>query len=237
MGLMKEEDWEGKWVGTRLFNDLSYSEGKVGQAVSLTGTDQPIKARFHRQAKLEDGITISAWVKPDEFTNDWQTIYRKDDDVATQVLAIGSKNGKKGIWFGLGVSGVYEEDCAVLPDNFFGDETWHHIAVSFDLVAKRIYLDGKEIKKITSPGIIYPRGYATAFIGSHSNQKQFFKGEIDEVNIYRNALPVESIIEVINNTFLANDLAGWWRFDGSLTNSFRHRSDPSGDAQCLEENL
>ena len=235
MGLLKPEDWEGKWIGTRLFNDLSYSKGKVGQAVLLRGEDQPIKARFHRLAKLADGITISAWIKPERFTNDWQTIYRKDDGDATQVLALGKKSGKKGIWFGLGVSGVYEEDCAVLPDDFFADKKWHHISVSYDRIAKRVYMDGKEIKSFTNPGLIYPRGYATAYIGSHTNRKHFFKGNIDELNIYRNELSEEAIIEVMNNTFLTKDLAGWWRFDGNLSNNYKHRSDPSGDAQLLRK--
>lgn len=235
MGLLEKSDWEGKWIGTRLFNDLSYAEGKVGQAVSLKGENQPIKARFHRLAKLEDGITISAWVHPDEFTDQWQTIYRKDDGDATQLLALGEKSGKKGIWFGLGVSGVYEEDCAVLPDDFFADGSWHHISVTYDRIAKRVYVDGKEIESFTNPGLIYPRGDATAYIGSHSNQKHFFKGSIDELNIYRNALPIETIIEVMNNTFLIKDLAGWWRFDGNLGNNYKHRSDPSGDTQLLRK--
>lgn len=235
MGLLNKDDWQGQWIGTRLFNDLSYSVGKVGQAVSLKGEDQPIKARFHRLAKLNDGVTISAWIKPDDFSDQWQTIYRKDDDDATQLLAIGEKSGKKGIWFGLGVSGVYEEDCAELPDDFFVNGQWHHISVSYDRIAKRVYIDGKEIKSFTNPGLIYPRGYATAYIGSHSNQKDFFKGSIDEFNIYRNALPVETINEIMNNTFLTKDLAGWWRFDGNLSNNYKHRSDPSGDAQLLRK--
>ena len=235
MGLLNPDDWEGKWVGSRLFNNLSYAEGKIGQAVSLKGADQPIKARFHRLAKLEDGITISAWIKPNQFTDQWQTIYRKDDGDATQVLALGEKLGKKGIWFGLGISGVYEEDCAVLSDDFFTDGTWHHISVTYDGKAKRVYIDGKENRAFTNPGLIYPRGYATAYIGSHSNQKHFFKGNIDELNIYRNALPVETIIEVMNNTFLTKDLAGWWKFDGNLDNNYKHRSDPSGDAQLLRK--
>ena len=202
MGLLSKSDWGGKWIGTRLFNDLTYTEGKVGQAVLLNGENQPIKARFHRLAKLGDGITISAWVRPDHFTDEWQTIYRKDDGDATQVLALGEKGGKKGIWFGLGVSGVYEEDCAILPNDFFADGKWHHISVSYDRIAKRFYVDGKEIQSFTNPGLIYPRGYATAYIGSHSNQKHFFKGSIDELTLYRNALSVEVINEVMNNTFL-----------------------------------
>tara|TARA_B110000037_G_scaffold222822_1_gene299785 strand:- start:10108 stop:13512 length:3405 start_codon:yes stop_codon:yes gene_type:complete len=235
MGLLEKDDWEGRWIGTRLFNDLSYAEGKVGQAVLLKGADQPIKARFHRNAKLYDGITINAWVKPEEFTNEWQTIYRKDDGDASQVLAIGEKLGKKGIWFGLGISGVYEEDCAVLRDDFFDNGAWHHISVTYDGIAKRVYIDGKEFKSFTNPGLIYPRGYATAFIGSHSNKKHFFKGNIDELNIYRNALPIETIVEVMHNTFLTKDLAGWWRFDDSLDNDYKHRSDPSGNAQLLRK--
>ena len=176
MGLLDENDWEGQWIGTRIFNDLSYTAGKPGQAVALKGEDQAIKARFHRLAKLEDGITISAWVKPCTFTDEWQTIYRKDDGDATQVLALGRKSHQKGIWFGLGVSGVYEEDCAPLPDDFFEDGEWHLISASYDRIAKRIYVDGKEVKSFTNPGLIYPHGDATAYIGSYENQKDFFRG-------------------------------------------------------------
>ena len=179
---------------------LSYSEGKVGQAVSLKGEDQPIKSRFHRLAKLHDGITISAWVKPDDFSDQWQTIHRKDDGDATQVLAIGEKSQKKGIWFGLGVSGVYEEDCAELPDDFFADGAWHHISVSYDRIAKRFYIDGKEFKSFTNPGLIYPRGYATAYIGSFNNQNDFFKGSIDEIRLYRNALNADQIVQIMNGS-------------------------------------
>lgn len=235
MGLLKKEDWKGKWIGTRLFNDLSYTAGKVGQSVLLKGEDQPIKARFHRLAKLNDGVTISVWINPNKFTDQWQTIYRKDDGDATQVLALGKKSGKKGIWFGLGVSGVYEENCVELPDDFFADGQWHHISVSYDRIAKRVYVDGIEIKSFTNPGLIYPRGYATAYIGSHSNEKDFFKGSIDEFNIYRNALSDEAIVDVMNNKYVTKDLAGWWRFDGDLANNYKHRSDPSGDAQLYRK--
>jgi len=44
------------------------------------------------------------------------------------------------------------------------------------------------------------------------SQKHSFKGSIDELNIYRNALPLNTIIDVVNNAFLFIDLAGWWRF-------------------------
>lgn len=233
MGLLEKDDWIGKWVGTRLFNDLSYTEGKVGQAVLLKGEDQPIKARFHRLAKLEDGITISAWVKPDHFTDQWQTIYRKEDGDATQVLALGERSGKKGIWFGLGVSGVYEEDCALLPDDFFNDGAWHFIAVTYDRVAKRIYLDGKEIKIFTNPGLIYPRGYATAHIGSFNNQHDFFRGAIDEVRLHRNAINADQIINLMDGSLLTSDLIAWWDFEGKLDNRKTHRSNPSGNAQLL----
>jgi hypothetical protein len=233
MGLMNENDWEGKWIGTRLFNDLSYTEGKFGQAVSLKGEDQPIKARFHRLARLEDGITISAWVKPDRLTDQWQTIYRKEDGDATQVLALGKRSGQKGIWFGLGVSGVYEEDCALLPDGVFDDEEWHFIAATYDRTAKRIYLDGKEIKAVTNPGLIYPRGYATAYIGSFNNQNDFFRGAIDEVRLYRNALHADQIHQLMDGSPVSNDLIAWWDFEGCLDNRKTHRSNPSGDAQLL----
>ena len=99
MGILADNDWGGKWIGNRIFNELNYSEGKTGKAVSLSCIYQAIKARYHILAKLEDGITISAWIKPSNFTNQWQTIYRKDDGFATQLLALGKKSGQNGIWF------------------------------------------------------------------------------------------------------------------------------------------
>jgi alpha-L-rhamnosidase len=235
MGLMNENDWKGKWIGTRIFNDLQYTDGFSGQAVLLKGVDQSIKSRFHRGAGTPNGITISAWIKPQAFTDDWQTIYRKDDGRATQVLAIGNKNGQKGIWFGLPVSGVYEEDCAELTNNYFQDSKWHLVSVTYDNFAKRIYIDGQELKTISNPGRIYPSGFATAFIGSFNNQKDFFKGEMDEVRLYGIALSGENIKQLFNKSEVSTDLIGWWKFEGDLYNSTTHRSNPPVSAQLIRK--
>lgn len=235
MGLLKEQDWEGKWIGERIFNNLSYGIGKRGKAVQLFGKDQPIKGRFHRLAKLEDGIAINVWIKLDSFTDDMQTVYRKEDGDATQLLSIGKKNGQKGIWFGLGINTVYEEDCAPLPEDFFDDKKWHMITVSFDRTAKRFYADGKEIKAITNLGLISPRGYATAYIGSNQNQKEFFTGGIDELTVYRNGLQVAEIDRLMEGSLKSMDLIGSWEFEGQLKSNFKHRSDPPGKAQLLRK--
>ena len=135
----------------------------------------------------------------------------------------------------MGISGVYEEDCGKLSEDFFVDSLWHFIAVTYDGFAKRIYVDGKEIETITNPGLIYPQGYATAYIGSYNNQKDFFKGRIDELRLYRNALSEKQLKEVMENTSVSKDLIGWWDFEGNLMNKVTHRSNPPGDAQLLRK--
>ena len=230
MGLLNEKDWQGKWIGAQTIEEFNYSAGFSGQAVSLKGEDQPIKVRYHRDAKLENGITISAWIKPEAFTDHWQTIYRKDDGDATQVLAIGKKSGKKGIWFGLGISGVYEEDCAQLPETFFQDGAWHMIAVTYDGTAKKFFTDGKELMTLTNMGRIYPSGYATAYIGSFENRKDFFKGGLDEVRLYKNALSGDKIVQIFNKSEVSTDLIGLWKFESNIKNSRTHRSNTPGNA-------
>ena len=32
MGILADNDWGGKWIGNRIFNELNYSEGKTGKA-------------------------------------------------------------------------------------------------------------------------------------------------------------------------------------------------------------
>ncbi|MHC4286640.1 MAG: glycoside hydrolase family 78 protein [Planctomycetota bacterium] len=111
MGLLKESDWQGKWIGKgKSESVLSYIAGRFGQAVNLNGTSETVKIEHYPELKPARQITISAWIKPnDDFSNRWQEIYRKEDGDARHLLAFGKTGEKTGLWLGLGIGGVYTE--------------------------------------------------------------------------------------------------------------------------------
>jgi hypothetical protein len=79
--------------------------------------------------------------------------------------------------------------------------TWYHIACTYDSACLRIYINGVLSGSRAYQGI-YPNPYNLAHIGyqerSNGDNMYYLNGRIDELKLYRNALPVDSILEHYN---------------------------------------
>ena len=215
MGLLKQSDWKGKWIG--MVGSVDYVAGKFGRAILLDGTRQTIRIPHYPRLKPADGITISAWIKPTECSDEWREIYRKEDGGARHLLAIGKTSGRYGLWCGLGIGGSYVERGAPIAPSDLKDGQWHLVAVTYDGSSIRLYADGKEIGKAAVKGPLDRAGSSPAYIGSSGGSSEFFAGGIDDVRIYDRALSAAEI-KACPNT-VERGLVGWWKLDGDLTNS------------------
>ena len=75
------------------------------------------------------------------------------------------------------------------------DGKWHLVCVTFDGKAMKFYADGDEIGATTNvSGAIDIGGEAPAYIGSFKGTGEFFKGGIDDVRLYKRALPAGEIM-------------------------------------------
>ena len=221
MGLLEQSDWEGDWIGMDAAGALRFVTGKCGQAVALDGSSETVRIPHYTKLKPKAQITISAWVKPGEALqphsgNDWVELYRKDDDEARQLLALGTDQGVYGLWFGLGINGSYTEDGARLPVARLKDGQWHLLAATYDGSFKRLYADGDEIGRAAVHGPIDAQGRHPAYIGSCRGSTEFFPGAIDDVRVYERALPKAELARIAD---VESGLVGWWKLDGDLGNS------------------
>jgi hypothetical protein len=158
MGLLAQSDWKGKWIGIDSDGVVDFAAGKFGQAVHLDGRHQTIRIPHHANLKPVGEITISAWIKPTEFTPAWRVIYRKEDGDSRQVLAIGKTGEVFGLWVGLGIGGAYVERGAPLAPSDLTDGEWHLVAATYDGKSVSLYADGKQIGSTPAQGPIDTAG-------------------------------------------------------------------------------
>ncbi|MBT5238953.1 MAG: LamG domain-containing protein, partial [Rhodospirillaceae bacterium] len=175
-----------------------YADGKLGQALILDGSSHTIKIPHYAGLKPDRAITVSAWIKPERVGKggwQWQEIYRKEDGNARVLMAIGEREKKHSLCFGLGIGGKFVEQGAPLEPAKLLDGKWHLVSVTFDGKAMKFYADGEEIGATTkASGAIDTGGEAPAYIGSYKGTGEFFKGGIDDVRLYNRALPAGEIM-------------------------------------------
>lgn len=133
-------------------------------------------------------LSFSVWVQPAAFEQ-YNEIFRKEDG-NNRVLFSFQERGHV-LSLGLNVNGYVECDAKLDPAQVT-DGVWHHAAATFDGHYLRVYLDGSQIGQLERPGSIAAGGPARACIGS-ANGGETFRGQMDELRIYADALTAEEV--------------------------------------------
>ena len=118
-----------------------YADGKLGKGLILDGSSHTVKIPHYAGLKPDKAITVSAWIKPERVGKggwQWQEIYRKEDGNARVLFAIGEREKKHSLCFGLGVGGKFVEQGAALEPARLLDGKWHLVSVTFDGKAIKI---------------------------------------------------------------------------------------------------
>ena len=196
-----------------------YSDGKFGQALLLGHQPLSIQIPNYPALNPQKETTISAWIKPSATPDQWQTIFRKEDGSDRRLLALGKTHNIWGLWIGLGIDGVYHEFGKPIPKEQLGDGNWHHVAGTFDGKMLRLFCDGKEIGHQAMPGQLGQGSSSPTMIGSYAQNREPFRGGIDDVRVYNQALAPQQMSTT-------NSIVGWWKFDGSLENEITKTVEP-----------
>ncbi|MBN1817112.1 MAG: LamG domain-containing protein [Sedimentisphaerales bacterium] len=140
-------------------------------------------------------MTISSWIKVDQFARTWSTLVSKGDDswrIARQSRS-GTNNNAMCVHFnglapGAGMPGNGPNGTISVNDNF-----WHHVCGTYDGEMIRLYIDG--VLDVSGPysGLINTSTYPVQ-IGANAQQaNRIWDGAMDDVRVYNYALDEAAI--------------------------------------------
>lgn len=202
------------------------SEAATSRFPFFDGTDDRVIVENAAALNPTEGITVEAWVRPSD-TSGCQTIVGKDFNTAW--------------WLGLcsGVIRYYTDGSGTSVD---GTGTvpageWTHVAITFDGVFRRYYINGIEDLLLASlDTIALPVNTADVGIGGEAEAGSFglfeFNGTLAEVRIWSHARSRAEIRHDMGRQ-LSGDLeglVGLWPLDGGVGEvAERHVSIEAGD--------
>jgi RHS repeat-associated protein len=187
----------------RLLNGTTFLDAKVSMGFQFDGANDTVRmpaATNLDVAKAGDGsMTVEFWMKPDlhegttRFLAQWKNatsgtsgvhIYRFLSQVRVNFIDI------------FGASHQIFTNADVAPVG-----QWTHVAVSYDHVTgiARIYVNGFQHTSV-SLGVFTPQTSYDLYFGSDLNSSgavnPFYKGQLDEVSIYRRALDGQEVWDI-----------------------------------------
>ena len=185
-------------------------------ALSFDGSDDKVSVPFS-QSLQNDNITISAWVKPDELSQDLYTVVgfqeafnlklQKSNQDYKISVHIKTSNGD---WFS-----DFSTTEVILGK-------WNHIAASYDGNSVQFYLNGVADGSFAKTGNLITSGGLS--IGSRDINSEYFDGLIDDVQIWNKALSESEIQDRMYRPIdqtdpLWSDLSGYYRMDWGQGNT------------------
>jgi len=153
---------------------------------------------------FDNGLSISAWVRVDNFASDNHAIVRNK-----------ASSAQKGINFNVGTSGrlnfgVHMQDFqnSVQADDMLKERTWHHVVGTTDGSANtnayKLYIDGVLVATETPSTSIASIGTFTfdAAIGNRPGSYSLdnFGGQIGEIQLYTDQLTDAEVLQNYNAT-------------------------------------
>ena len=165
-------------------------ESKIGDSLRLDGVDDWIRVPDKEQREypldIQEEITLSAWIKPEDPSGDFQGIVGKRTNAAyhlfiaynTLYFDIRNDAGNR-VFQG---HGTIEQGV------------WQHIAATYDSAAgqMRWYIDGNLVGTASQTGLIRENDHPVA-IGYPQYSDQYFEGLIDQVRVYNRTLTASEV--------------------------------------------
>src|SRR3989339_552443 len=163
-------------------------DGKIGKSLQFDGLNTYVSVADSNSLDLTSGISIEAWVKCADISQDGST--RRVLDKGAYLIGASDK-----AYFKILKGGVASE---VLKTWTSADvNVWHHIVGAYDGAAMKLYQDGIKVAETATTGNIDTNTTALN-IGRQPSGAGRFSGIIDEVKIYNRALTDAEVLSHYN---------------------------------------
>jgi hypothetical protein len=160
--------------------------GRFGRALEFDGEDDIVTVPDDAALALTTGMTLEAWVRPDQTTN-WRTVMFKES-VGGMAYTLYSNTPADVPSVRAGVAGDVGVEAASPVD----PNEWTHLAATYDGSILRLYVNGVQAGAHAYPGEI-PSGAGPLTLGGNTLWGERFSGLIDEVRVYNRRLTSDEI--------------------------------------------
>ena len=186
-----------------LLNGASFATGQIGNALTLDGTNDYAWANDPVVTGATQ-LTISAWVYSNSSPNQWASIVKNWGGGAFH-FGLNSTTGMLGNYLNSGVGGTIQAPSALTLN------VWHQVAFTYDGTLHKLYIDGALVQTVSSGvptslssagttmgiGVKLANGDSTA--AASDGSQGYWKGQIDDLAFYDNALTESDITTLYNN--------------------------------------
>ena len=179
-------DASGNGNGGTITGATWSAQGRYGNALSFNGTNSVVRVASSASLNVTTGMTLSAWVRPTASQGGWRTILQRQADA----YFLHASNGDPLHPAGGGTFGGSTEFAGgptAIPVN-----TWTHVALTYDLAAVRLYVNGTQVATRGATGAIQTNSNPL-WMGGNTPYGEYFQGLIDEARVYNRALTAAEI--------------------------------------------
>ena len=162
-----------------------YTKGKYGQALQFDGTNDVVDMGDRDNLEGMNQLTLSAWVYPTQISGSNRVIVAKEFVYKLDIASDGHlrflTTTANGSWGG----------TILFSNTRLTANKWYHITATYDGFTKRLYINGAEDSSRSITGVLWNYSKAVtvgAYYYRYDYYRNFFKGVIDEVRIYKYAL-------------------------------------------------
>ncbi len=188
-------DIAGSNRGT-LRNGVAFAAGKVGPTFIFDGVNDSILVENSASLNLNEH-TIDAWINPG---------VQQGSPFHGIVVKQNGDNSGRNYYLGLRSDGRVHYSIAFASTTQFIDslatvptDTWTHVAATFDGGVMRLFINGQESASLSVGNVIPSKTTQPLLIGhTNENAATFFKGLIDEIELFNRALSAGEIQAIFN---------------------------------------
>jgi hypothetical protein len=166
--------------------------GKIGASMKFNGTADYIDCGAGTSLDITDQVTLAAWIKPTDITATGQhDIVDKGDNAYSLRVSAGQVQ-----FYFYYSAGWHQYNSPTYTSAFNG--AWHHVAATYDGVQARIYIDGAIVTSAQYTGGIATATAAVSIGRNTTATGRWYNGELDDIRIYRGALPTSEVKKLAN---------------------------------------
>ena len=184
-------DASGSGRNGTLMGPVRTTNGRFGRALTFDGINDSVQIAHNLSLSGRNAFTVEAWVRPTATTGTRAVVVKERATNAAYGLYQRGSINRPMAFARTATLNQVNGPAAIAPN------VWTHLAATWDGTTLRTYVNGVERSSVAATGLI-GLGVGPLRIGGSRFANEWFKGDIDEVRVYRQAISAAQIATDLN---------------------------------------